>query len=97
MTARMTTRDRITETLTKAFAPERLEVIDESHRHAGHSGARPGGETHYSVNIVSRAFSGKSRIERHRMINATLMAELQGGVHALAIRAAAPGEAGPEG
>jgi BolA protein len=97
MTARMTTRDRITETLTKAFAPERLEVIDESHRHAGHSGARPGGETHYSVNIVSRAFSGKSRIERHRMINATLMAELQGGVHALAIRAAAPGEADPEG
>src|ERR1700716_3551273 len=93
MTARMTTRDRITETLTKAFAPERLEVIDESHRHAGHSGARPGGETHYSVNIVSRAFSGKSRIERHRMINATLMAELQGGVHALAIRAAAPGKA----
>ena len=97
MTARMTTRDRITETLTKAFAPERLEVIDESHRHAGHSGARPGGETHYSVNIVSQAFSGKSRIERHRMINATLMAELQGGVHALAIRAAAPGEADPEG
>jgi BolA protein len=93
----MTTRDRISETLTKAFAPERLDVIDESHRHAGHSGARPGGETHYSIYIVSQAFQGKSRLERHRMINATLMSELQGGVHALAIRAAAPGEAGADG
>jgi BolA family transcriptional regulator, general stress-responsive regulator len=93
----MTTRDRISETLTKAFAPERLDVIDESHRHAGHSGARPGGETHYSVYIVSQAFQGKSRLERHRMINATLMSELQGGVHALAIRASAPGEAGADG
>jgi BolA family transcriptional regulator, general stress-responsive regulator len=93
----MTTRDRISETLTKAFAPERLDVIDESHRHAGHSGARPGGETHYSVYIVSQAFQGKSRLERHRMINATLMTELQRGVHALAIRAAAPGEAGADG
>jgi BolA protein len=97
MTADMTTKDRIAEKLTEAFAPERLEVIDESHRHAGHAGARPGGETHYSVYIVSQAFRGKSRIERHRMVNATLMSELQSGVHALAIRAAAPGEAGPEG
>jgi BolA protein len=96
MTTRMTTRDIITEKLTRAFAPERLDVIDESHRHAGHAGARPGGETHYSVHIVSQAFRGKSRIERHRMVNATLAGELQGGVHALAIRAAAPGEAGPD-
>jgi BolA protein len=93
----MTTKDRIAKKLTGAFAPERLEVVDESHQHAGHAGARPGGETHYSVYIVSQAFSGKSRIERHRMINAILMSELQGGVHALAIRAAAPEEAGPEG
>jgi BolA protein len=93
----MTTQDRISATLTKAFAPERLDVIDESHRHAGHSGARPGGETHYSVHIVSQAFRGKSRLERHRMINAALMSELQAGVHALAIRAAAPGEAGADG
>jgi BolA protein len=97
MTIHMTSKDRIAEKLTQAFAPERLEVIDESHRHAGHAGARPGGETHYSVHIVSQAFRGKSRIERHRMVNAALMSELQGGVHALAIRAAAPGEAGPEG
>jgi BolA family transcriptional regulator, general stress-responsive regulator len=91
----MTTRDIIAEKLTQAFAPDRLEVIDESHRHAGHAGARPGGQTHYSVHIVSQAFAGKSRLDRHRMVNATLASELQGGVHALAIRAAAPGEAGP--
>jgi BolA protein len=93
----MTTKDIITEKLTAAFAPERLDVLDESHRHAGHAGARPGGETHYSVYIVSQAFSGKSRIERHRMVNATLAGELAAGVHALAIRAAAPGEAGADG
>jgi BolA protein len=93
----MTTRDIIAEKLTRAFAPERLEVIDESHLHAGHAGARPGGETHFSVHIVSQAFRGKSRIDRHRMVNAALAGELQGGVHALAIRAAAPGEAGPDG
>jgi BolA protein len=90
----MTTRDIIIEKLTRTFAPDRLDVIDESHRHAGHAGARPGGETHYSVYIVSQAFQGKSRIERHRMVNATLAGELEAGVHALAIRAAAPGEAG---
>jgi BolA family transcriptional regulator, general stress-responsive regulator len=91
---KMTTRDVIAEKLTQAFSPERLEVIDESHLHAGHAGARPGGETHFRVRIVSQAFRGKSRIDRHRMVNATLVRELQGGVHALAIRAAAPGEAG---
>lgn len=88
----MTTHDRITQTLTKAFRPERLEVVDESHRHAGHAGHRPGGETHYRVYIVSEAFAGKSRLERHRLINAALAAELASGVHALAIHASAPGE-----
>jgi BolA protein len=97
MTTSTTTRDVIAEKLTKAFAPQRLEVIDDSHRHAGHVGARPGGQTHYSVHIVSQAFHGKSRIDRHRMVNAALASELQGGVHALAIRAAAPGEAEPGG
>jgi BolA protein len=92
MTTRATTRDIIAEKLTKAFAPERLDVVDESHQHAGHAGARPGGETHFSVYIVSQAFRGKSRIDRHRMVNAALASELQSGVHALAIRAAAPGE-----
>jgi BolA family transcriptional regulator, general stress-responsive regulator len=89
----MTTRDLITEKLTKAFAPERLEVIDESHQHAGHAGSRPGGETHYRVYIVSQAFEGKSRLERHRMVNKTLSGELKAGVHALAVHASAPGEA----
>jgi BolA protein len=88
----MRTQDLITEKLTKAFAPESLSVVDESHLHAGHAGARPGGETHYRVYIVSDAFRGKSRIDRHRMINATLAGELAGDVHALAIHASAPGE-----
>jgi BolA protein len=88
----MSTQDVITEKLSKAFAPESLRVEDESHLHEGHAGHRPGGQTHYRVYIVSDAFRGKSRVERHRMINATLAAELAGGVHALAIHAAAPGE-----
>jgi BolA protein len=88
----MATHDLITNKLTKAFAPQSLDVIDESHQHAGHAGHRPGGETHFRVTIVSDAFRGKSRIERHRMINAILAAELAGGVHALAIHASAPGE-----
>jgi BolA protein len=90
----MATRDLITEKLTSAFAPERLEVVDESHQHVGHAGHRPGGETHFRVYIVADAFKGKSRLERHRMINETLAGELQGGVHALAIHASAPGESG---
>lgn len=88
----MGTQDVITEKLRKAFAPQSLRVEDESHQHAGHAGHRPGGETHYRLYIVSDAFRGKSRLERHRMINAALAAELKGGVHALAIHAAAPGE-----
>jgi BolA family transcriptional regulator, general stress-responsive regulator len=91
-TTQATTRAIIAEKLTKAFAPAELDVIDESHKHAGHAGARPGGQTHFSVHIVSQAFHGKSRIERHRMVNAALAYELQADVHALAIRAAAPGE-----
>jgi len=89
---RMQTRDTITEKLRKACAPESLRVEDESHRHEGHAGHRPGGETHFRLYIVSKAFRGKSRLERHRMINAALADELSGGVHALAIHAAAPGE-----
>jgi BolA protein len=88
----MPVRDIIAEKLTKAFAPDRIEVIDQSRQHAGHAGARPGGETHFSVHIVAQAFRGKSRLERHRMVNEALMNELKGGVHALAIRAAAPEE-----
>ena len=90
----MTAKDNITKKLREAFLPESLEVTDESHLHEGHSGHRPGGETHFRVHIVSVAFEGKSPIERHRMINAVLAAELAGSVHALAIKAHAPGESG---
>jgi len=90
----MTMRGLITEKLTAAFTPESLEVADESHQHEGHAGHRPGGESHFRIYIVSDAFRGKSRIERHRMINATLSAELAGRIHALAIHASAPGEGG---
>ena len=88
----MSVRDIIIKKLARSFAPERLQVVDDSHRHAGHAGARPGGETHFNVYIVSSVFDGKSRIERHRMINAALDAELKGSVHALAIHAQAPGD-----
>ena len=90
----MRTKDVITKKLTEAFAPDSLRVEDESHLHAGHAGHRPGGESHYRVYIVADVFRGKSRIDRHRLINATLATELAGGVHALAIHAAAPGEGG---
>jgi BolA protein len=92
--AAMSTKDAIINKLREAFSPESLDVTDESHLHAGHAGHRPGGETHFRVYIVSSAFKGKSRIERHRMINATLSGELAGSVHALAIKAIVPGEAG---
>jgi len=90
----MRTADIITQKLTEAFAPESLKVEDESHRHEGHAGHRPGGQTHFRVYTVSEPFKGTTRIERHRMINATLAGELAGGIHALAIHAAAPGEGG---
>jgi BolA protein len=90
----MPAQQSIIEKLSKAFAPESLRVEDESHRHEGHSGHRPGVATHFRLYIVAEAFRGKSRIERHRMINATLADELAGDVHALAIHASAPGEGG---
>jgi BolA protein len=88
----MRTADIITDKLNAAFSPESLKVLDESHLHAGHSGSREGGQTHYRVYIVSDAFKGKSRLDRHRLVNDALKAELAGSVHALAIHAQAPGE-----
>ena len=84
--------ERITTRLQDALAPQRLNVIDESHQHQGHGGWREGGETHFRVDIVSEAFAGKSRLERHRLINTALAQELADGVHALAIVARGPGE-----
>ncbi len=87
-----TTAERITTKLTDAFTPQQLNVTDESHQHHGHSGWREGGQTHFRVDIVSIAFAGKSRLERHRLVNAALAEELANGVHALAIAAKAPGD-----
>jgi len=82
--------------LDDALKPASLEVIDESAQHAGHmhhpGGVEPRGETHFRIKVVSSAFAGKSRLERHRMINALVEAELKERVHALAIEARAPGE-----
>jgi BolA protein len=85
-------RDIMTKKLNDAFTPESIDVVDESQLHEGHAGHRPGGQSHFRIYIVSQAFAGKSRIDRHRMINAVLADDLAGGVHALAIHASAPGE-----
>lgn len=86
----MNVRETIAAKLAAAFEPAELDVIDESHLHAGHAGHRPGGETHFRVRIVAEAFAGRSRLERHRLVNALLANELAGPVHALAIVADAP-------
>ena len=78
--------------LTQAFAPTRLDVINESHLHAGHRNSPGTGESHFRVLIVSALFTGKSRLARHRLVNETLAAELTGKVHALALVTHAPGE-----
>lgn len=88
----MSVKDRIRKSLQQALDPIALDVIDESHHHAGHAGSRDGGETHFKVEVVSRAFVGKSRLDRHRLINGLLAEELKDHVHALAIVARAPGE-----
>ncbi len=76
--------------LTERFSPVELSVIDESHHHAGHSGARPDGESHFKVKITADAFTGQSLVQCHRMINETLAEELKERVHALSIQAKAP-------
>jgi BolA protein len=85
-------KDWIEATLTQTLDPVDLRVDDESHLHAGHGGWRPSGETHFRINVVSDAFSGKSRVERHRIVNAAMAGAFAQGLHALAINAKAPGE-----
>src|SRR6516162_3791058 len=80
-------QQRIRAKLEAALAPERLEIVDQSHLHAGHSGWRDGGQTHFLVKVASTRFIGKGRLERHRMIYALVAEEIAGGVHALAIEA----------
>jgi BolA protein len=89
----MTLKELITRTLEERLQPTNLVVTDESHQHEGHAGWREGGETHFRLDIVSAAFEGKSRVERHRLVNEALAAAFGRGLHALAIRARAPGEA----
>ena len=88
----MTVAETIAKKLTDRFAPARLDIVDDSARHAGHAGARPGGATHFTVTVVSAAFAGLGRVARQRLVYETLAAELMGGVHALALRTLTPDE-----
>lgn len=88
----MTMADTIRAKLTATFKPDALDVEDESAKHAGHSGARPGGETHFNVRIVSKAFEGVSRVERQRRVYAALADELKTRIHALSLTTLTPAE-----
>jgi BolA family transcriptional regulator, general stress-responsive regulator len=87
----MSIRERLIERLSTQFTPEHMDVIDDSHLHAGHAGARSGGG-HYTVVIVSPAFEGKSAVERHRMVYGALESEMQREIHALALTTRTPAE-----
>jgi BolA protein len=84
--------EAIREKLSAAFSPIRLDVEDDSSRHHGHAGARPGGESHFNVVIEAQVFEGLDRVQRQRAVHAVLAEELAGPVHALSIKALAPGE-----
>ena len=88
----MSVADTMRRKLTERFDPRRLDIVDDSARHAGHAGAQPGGETHFDVTIVSDAFAGIGRVARQRLVYETLADELAGGVHALALRTLTPEE-----
>ena len=89
----MVVAETIRAKLTTAFEPDELFVEDESAKHAGHSGARPGGQTHFNVRIVAKRFEGLSRVERQRRVYAALVDELKpGGVHALSLTTLTPAE-----
>jgi BolA protein len=90
----MPVAEAIEHKLKAGLAPVRLTVTDQSHLHAGHAGARPGGETHFRVEIVSASFRGMTRVARQREVHRLLAAELSGPVHALSIAARTPEEAG---
>jgi stress-induced morphogen len=83
---------RLEAILTQAFAPALLEVTDDSARHAGHTGARPGGETHYSVLLVAARFEGMNRVARSRAVHEALAPEFGTGLHALALTLRTPAE-----
>lgn len=89
----MSAEARIKEKLIVALRPTRLDVINESHMHAGHRSSPGTGESHFRILIVSEAFSGKSRVERHRLVNEVLKGDVGAAIHALALATYAPGEA----
>lgn len=93
----MSVADRIRGKLEQGLAPSRLELVDESSLHAGHAGARPGGESHFRVTVVSAAFEGRSRVERQRLVYGLLGEELAGPVHALTLVTMTPEEAKAQG
>ncbi len=82
--------DRMRTALNAAFSPATLAIIDDSDRHAGHAGAHPDGETHYTVRMQAAAFGGMTRVERQRAVNRVLGAEFDSGLHALALELSAP-------
>tara|TARA_Y100001970_G_C13685028_1_gene579571 strand:- start:108 stop:410 length:303 start_codon:yes stop_codon:yes gene_type:complete len=82
----------IDQKLRESLSPTALKIEDDSHKHAGHAGATPGGESHFTVTIVSKNFEGKSRIQRQRMVYKTLSEEMDGCIHALALHTFAPSE-----
>jgi BolA protein len=84
--------ETIRDKLTGRFTPTRLIIVDESHRHAGHAGARPEGETHFAVTIVAPAFRGLNRVARQRLVYQTLADELATSIHALSLSTLAPDE-----
>ena len=88
----MSVKQEIIEALGAGLAPTSLDVIDESHLHAGHGGWRESGETHFRVRVTSELFNGKSRLDRHRVVNALLARQLREGVHALALETRAADE-----
>ncbi|HYD29546.1 MAG TPA: BolA family protein [Azospirillaceae bacterium] len=88
----MSYAERIRDKLTMALQPARLDVVDQSHRHAGHAGSHPDGETHFQVTVVSAAFEGRSRVARQRLVYDLLADELRERVHALSLQTLTPAE-----
>jgi len=93
----MSVTNRLREKLMIELRPTRLDVINESELHAGHRNSPGTGESHFRILVISEAFTGKSRVERHRLVNDLLKDDIQGGIHALALATVAPGEPIPPG
>ena len=91
----MNRRERILAIITRELSPSQLSLADDSAKHAGHAGAAPAGETHYTLQVEAACFSGMSKVKRHQMIYGLLAEEFNTGLHALAIEANAPGEKNP--